>query len=43
MKQKAPGLQLFYHAATNVEALRNIVQHLDSEIDTLFSPPSCSP
>src|SRR5262249_43125210 len=39
MKQKAPGLQLFYHAPTNVEALHNIVQHLDSESDSLFSPP----
>lgn len=35
LKQKASGLQVFYRATSNVEKLRNIVQHLDSEIDNL--------
>ncbi len=35
VKQKAPGRQTFYRATSTIEALRNAVQHLDSEIDNL--------
>jgi hypothetical protein len=35
LKQKAPGLQVFYRLTTTVEELRHMVQHLDSEINNL--------
>ena len=35
MKQNPPALKLFYKRTENVDNLRNLVQHLNNEIDNL--------
>jgi hypothetical protein len=37
MKQNSPGVQLFLRGTSRVEDLRNLVQHLRNEIDSLVS------